>query len=130
MQRTLVQILIALTLGWLMSQKGLAWISTGFVIAGVVVWPWAQWLANRQMQLSFANLARAVQAPLIATAVMAAALILSQRNALLSTFALGVQVVSGAAVFLLVHWVVIKLSSGAHNALEDLTRLFAPRPID
>jgi hypothetical protein len=61
---------------------------------------------------------------------MAAALILSQRYALLSTFALGVQVVSGAAVFLLVHWVVVKVSSGAHNALEDLTRLFSPRPID
>ncbi|MEY4345944.1 MAG: hypothetical protein RL032_1776 [Pseudomonadota bacterium] len=130
MRRTLVQIVVALALGLLMFHKGLAWIAAGFVIAGVVVWPWAQWLANGHMQFGFLKLARALQAPALATAAMMAVLLFSQRYAVPTAFSLGVQIVCGAGVFLTIHWMVTAVSSGAHNALEDLTRLFVSQPVD
>jgi hypothetical protein len=130
MQRTLLQIVVALLLGWLLSQGGLPWIASGFVFAGVLVWPWAQWLANGYVQLSFLQLTCALQAPFFAAVALLLFLFFAQEYTAPSAFTLVLQMVVGAGIFLGVHVLITKTKPRAYNALADLTHLFAPKPND
>ncbi|SDP79368.1 Membrane protein involved in the export of O-antigen and teichoic acid [Rhodoferax sp. OV413] len=124
MQRGLVQTLLALLLGWMFSGLGLglAWTSVGFVLAGAIVWPWPQRLANSRMHFSFLKLISALKSPLLATTAMSLFLMATYKYMPLNIWALGCMVSAGALTFFITHLIVIKMWPSSYDALKELIR--------
>ncbi len=122
-KRGLMQTLLALLLGWIGSRWGLAGTAAGFFLAGALVWPWTQALANKSVNFGFGQLAIALKSPLIATSLMSLLLWSILLYAPQSATTLAAAVAGGAIVFFLSHWLVIRFSPASHDALADLVRL-------
>jgi O-antigen/teichoic acid export membrane protein len=129
MQRGLVQTVLALLLGWAGSAWGLPWTAAGFVLAGLLVWPWPQAIANKSMRVDFLDLAFALKAPLLATAAMSVFVWIALHQMRLTAITLIALVACGAAVFLLSHRLVIYMSPSSHDALKDLVQRRRPAPV-
>jgi O-antigen/teichoic acid export membrane protein len=125
-QRGLVQTLLALLLGWVGAHWGLAGTAAGFFLAGALVWPWPQAIANQSMALNYGQLLFALKGPLLATLAMSIALSLILLQTVPNMTALVGMVVAGALVYLLSHWLVIRISPSSHDALADLVHLRRP----
>ena len=128
LKRTLLQIVLVLLLGICFSGLGLVWTAAAFVVAGAAVWPWAQWLANRYMHLGFLRLALALKSPVIATTGMTSALLLVMRYTTVTTPLLIMLVLLGVLVYFAIHWLVIRMSPGSHDALKDLLHWRGVKP--
>ena len=126
MQRGLVQTLLALLLGWVGAHWGLAGTAAGFFLAGALVWPWPQAIANQSMSLGYWQLLLALKGPMSATTAMTLVLWSILQQTVPNTTALVGLVVAGALVYLLSHWLVIKVSPTSHDALADLVHLRRP----
>ncbi len=126
MQRGLVQTLLALLLGWIGAHWGLIGTAAGFLLAGALVWPWPQAIANRSMTLSFWQLLFALKGPLFATSAMTIVLWSILQQTMPNAAALVGLVIVGAMVYLLSHWLVIKVSPTSHDALAGLVHLRRP----
>jgi hypothetical protein len=122
----LVQTLLALLLGWVGAHWGLAGTAAGFFLAGALVWPWPQAIANQSMALNYGQLLFALKGPLLATLAMSIALSLILLQTVPNMTALVGMVVAGALVYLLSHWLVIRISPSSHDALADLVHLRRP----
>jgi O-antigen/teichoic acid export membrane protein len=123
MQRGLVQTLLALLLGWAGSAWGLPWTAAGFGLAGLLVWPWPQAIANKAMAVGFMDLAFALKGPLLATVAMSMFLWSALQQMQPTAVTLIALVACGAVVFLLAHRLVIRASPSSHDALRDLVQL-------
>ena len=128
MQRGLVQTLLALLLGSAGSAWGFPWTAAGFVLAGLLVFPWPQALANRAIGSSFLYLALALKAPVLATVAMSLFLWSALQQIQLTAMTLIALVACSAVVFLLAHRLVIRASPSSHDALKDLVQLRRPAP--
>ncbi|MBC7918490.1 MAG: oligosaccharide flippase family protein [Rhodoferax sp.] len=128
MKRTLLQIVLLVVLGIGSSGLGLAWTAAAFVVAGVAVWPWAQWLVNRHLHSGFLRLALALKSPAIATAGMVSALLLSMHYTTVTSLTLIVLVIGGALLYFAIHWLVIRISPRSHDALKDLLQWRGVKP--
>ncbi len=128
MQRGLVQTLLALLLGWAGSAWGLPWTAAGFVLAGLLVWPWPQAIANKAIAFGFLDLAFALKAPLLATGTLSLFLWSALQQMRPTAVTLIALVACGAAVFLLSHRLVIRASPSSHDALKGLLQLRRPAP--
>lgn len=126
MQRGLMQTVLALLLGWMGSRWGLVGTAAGFLLAGALVWPWPQAIANRSMTLSFWQLLFALKAPVFATAAMTIVLWSILQQTVPNAAALAGIVAGGALVYLLSHWLVVRVSPSSHDALADLLHLRRP----
>jgi len=122
MMRGLVHTGLSLMLGWLFSALGLglSWTAVGFVLAGAIVWPWSQLLANRRMNLSAMKLASAMKSPAMATLTMVAFLLVSNKYAPANVLAFIAIVIGGAIIYLLTHFFVMKVWPHSYDALSDL----------
>ena len=126
MQRGLVQTLLSLMLGWIGGHWGLAGTASGFLLAGALVWPWPQAIANQSMGLSAWQLIRVLKGPLLATVAMSILIGSILLQTVPSAGTLVGMVVVGAVAFLLSHWLVMRASPASHDALRDLARLSQP----
>jgi len=122
-RRGLLQIVLALLMGWAVSSQGLFWTSAAFVCSGALVWPWAQGLANRHLQWGPSAIVSALQGPVIASLVMLAFLLLTPQFGPQSMLSLIGYALTGAALYLLTHALVTRVSPHAHNALHGLFSL-------
>ena len=123
LKRTLLQIALALSLGWLGASRGLVGISAGFFTAAVLVWPWGQRLANARMACGLTPWMHSVQAPALASLAMGLSVIALQASWPAGPWMLASCVALGAGVFLLAHRLAVRFSEEAHDALADLLRI-------
>jgi O-antigen/teichoic acid export membrane protein len=128
-QRGLIQTVLALLFGWLLSRYGLTWTATGFVLASALVWPWVQKVTNGHMELSVMGMAHALKGPVLATSAMLLFLALILGGVSSSALTLTGLIVAGAVVFLSSYMLVVRMSPSSHNALKDLLRLRRPAPL-
>lgn len=122
MQRGLVQTVLLLLLGWMLSGLGLglAGTSAGFVLAGALVWPWPQRLANNRMHLGFFKLFSILKSPLLSATVMAVFLLIVNQYAPMTLVSLGGMVISGGVVFLITHLLIIKIWPSSYDGFKEL----------
>jgi O-antigen/teichoic acid export membrane protein len=122
MMRGLAHTALSLILGSLLSALGLglSWVAAGFVLAGAIVWPWPQLLANRHTNLSTMKLASAMKSPAIATLAMVAFLLLTSAYLPQNALAFGAVVIGGAIVYFVAHFFVMKTWPHSYDALRDL----------
>jgi exopolysaccharide biosynthesis WecB/TagA/CpsF family protein len=123
MQRSLVQIVLAMLLGWLGARFGLAGVACGFVMAALLVWPWMQFVANRHMNGSAAMLLRTLGPP-AASAIAMGVVLMALRHRLPSGLPTLVGLtLLGALVYGGVHCLLVRLWTASHDAVGALFHL-------
>ncbi|MDT8992597.1 oligosaccharide flippase family protein [Curvibacter sp. APW13] len=128
LKRSLSQILLSIIFGWAGSQFGLAWMAAGFALATFSVWPWNQRTCNTYLSLRLSELVYCMLAPLIGAFCMVALLWLFLPSIQIhvadpgtSQIAkLGAWITFGAAIYVALHRVVIKLLPGVHDAFREV----------
>jgi O-antigen/teichoic acid export membrane protein len=122
MMRGLAHTGLSLALGWLMSALGLGltWAAAGFALAGAIVWPWPQRIANRHLNVRSMALVSAMKSPVVSTFLMAIYLLVIAAYLPASTTVFGTAVFGGILVYFLGHFAVMKAWPSSQDALKDL----------
>jgi exopolysaccharide biosynthesis WecB/TagA/CpsF family protein len=123
MQRSLLQIVLAMLLGWLGARFGLVGVASGFVMAALLVWPWMQRIANRHMKGSAAMLLRTLGAPAASAIAMGLVLVALRQRLPVGVPSLVGLTLLGALVYGGLHWLLVRLWPASHDALRSLLHL-------
>ncbi|MDR3411211.1 MAG: lipopolysaccharide biosynthesis protein [Formivibrio sp.] len=119
-KRGFYQFALAILLGWFGSRFGLVWMTSAFVVAALIVLPWAQHHVCLYIGKGFWGLCKIFRGPMLGSLVMVG--ILLPFAPLVSgsmSLVLGMIFIA-ACTYMLVHYLLLKYSVDSYDAMKDL----------